>query len=76
MSHPTYEKIETAANNLEDLLPVLRNIINEMRNGNEEHPMEAVYWFRKMIGKEVARLGFEPSQAAVKMISDRYSSWI
>lgn len=49
-------KVIQAANELEDLIPVLRDMVNQLRVGDPQ-PYARVYWFRRDVSRIVARLG-------------------
>jgi hypothetical protein len=46
-----------AANALEDLVPELKEIIKDLRDGTTQQPYALVYHFRTSIGRIVAMLG-------------------
>lgn len=45
------------ANKLEELIPAIKEMIVRLRTGEESQPYAAVYWLRRELSHEVAKLG-------------------
>lgn len=53
----TSEGIRQVASDLEDLIPVIKEMVMRLRTGDEEQPYAAAYWLRRRISRSVASLG-------------------
>ncbi len=51
------KKIQQAAADLEALVPVMKQMVINLRTGEETQPYAAVYWLRREISHVVATLG-------------------
>lgn len=67
------QEIETA-DKLEALVPAIKEMIIKLREGTEEQPYAALYWLRREISREVAKMGAGlPNTAKVEK---RYGAYL
>lgn len=61
------EREIAAANRLEALVPAIKEMVIQLRDGTEKQPYSAVYWLRREISRVVATLGAgTPNTATVE----------
>lgn len=56
------DKVVAAANRLEELAPILKEMVVDFRDGTEPDPYASVYWLRRELTRIVSGLGYgQPS---------------